>query len=41
MAKSQIKVGGPTRGRLRVRKLGMGSGKRVAALKAYGNKKRR
>jgi hypothetical protein len=27
MAKSQIKAGGPTRGRKRVRKIGMGSGK--------------
>ncbi len=26
MAKSQIKAGGPTRGRKRVRKMGMGSG---------------
>ncbi|MDP6410021.1 MAG: hypothetical protein QF903_09560 [Planctomycetota bacterium] len=41
MAKSQIKAGGPTRGRLRVRKVGMGSGKRVTELKARGNKKRR
>lgn len=30
MAKSQIKAGGPTRGRRRVRKLGMGSGKHIA-----------
>lgn len=27
MAKSQFKAGGPTRGRRRVRKIGMGSGK--------------
>lgn len=27
MAKSQVKSGGPTRGRRRVRKIGMGSGK--------------
>jgi hypothetical protein len=27
MAKSQTKAGGPTRGRKRVRKIGMGSGK--------------
>lgn len=27
MAKSQTKAGGPTRGRRRVRKIGMGSGK--------------
>ena len=37
MAKSQFKAGGPTRGRLRVRKMGMGSGKAVAQLKAKGN----
>ena len=29
MAKSQIKAGGPTRGRRRVRKIGMGSGKAI------------
>lgn len=34
MAKSQIKAGGPTRGRRRVRKIGMGSGKYHAAKKA-------
>lgn len=34
MAKSQIKAGGPTRGRKRVRKIGMGSGKFLAAKKA-------
>lgn len=39
MAKSQFKAGGPTRGRLRVRKMGMGSGKAVATLKAQGNRK--
>mgnify|MGYP007050458508 CR=1 FL=1 len=33
MAKSQIKAGGPTRGRRRVRKIGMGSGKLILALK--------
>ncbi len=37
MAKSQFKAGGPTRGRLRVRKMGMGSGAAVAKLKAKGN----
>jgi hypothetical protein len=31
MAKSRIKSGGPTRGRRRVRKIGMGSGKYHAA----------
>jgi len=39
MAKSQFKAGGPTRGRLRVRKMGMGSGAAVAKLKARGNVK--
>lgn len=39
MAKSQFKSGGPTRGRRRIRKMGMGSGKAVATLKAKGNKK--
>lgn len=41
MAKSQIKSGGPTRGRRRVRKMGMGSGKAVAQIKARGKKPRR
>ena len=31
MAKSQSKAGGPTRGRRRVRKIGMGSGKFLLA----------
>lgn len=39
MAKSQIKAGGPTRGRRRPRKMGMGSGAR--ALRAKGPKKKR
>ena len=39
MAKSQFKAGGPTRGRLRVRKMGMGSGAKVAKLKARGSAK--
>ena len=34
MAKSQINAGGPTRGRRRVRKSGMGSGKQIAAVRA-------
>ena len=34
MAKTQIKVGGPTRGKKRVRKMGMGSGARRTAAKA-------
>lgn len=29
MAKFQVKAGGPTRGRRRVKKMGMGSGKAV------------
>ena len=33
MAKSQIKAGGPTRGRPRTRKIGMGSGKHVAKVR--------
>jgi hypothetical protein len=37
MAKAQIKCGGPTRGRKRVRKLGMGSG----ALTLAKHKKRK
>jgi len=31
MAKAQVKAGGPTRGRKRVRKMGMGSGALVVA----------
>jgi hypothetical protein len=34
MARTQIKVCGPTRGKRRVRKMGMGSGARRAAAKA-------
>lgn len=34
MAKSRIKSGGPTRGRKRVRMIGMGSGKNIAAKRA-------
>ena len=34
MAHFQIKAGGPTRGRRRVKKMGMGSGKAVAKAKA-------
>jgi hypothetical protein len=33
MARANIKNCGPTRGRQRIRKLGMGSGKRVAQMK--------
>ena len=36
MAKARIKAGGPTRGRKRIRKMGMGSGKAVAKIKAEG-----
>jgi hypothetical protein len=31
MAKARVKAGGPTRGRLRPKRLGMGSGKQLAA----------
>lgn len=34
MAKSQYKAGGPTRGRRRVKKMGMGSGKARAQAKS-------
>jgi len=34
MAKSQFKAGGPTRGRKRVRKMGMGAGKHTAKVRA-------
>ncbi len=34
MAHSQFKAGGPTRGRRRVRKIGMGSGKVHAKIRA-------
>ncbi len=34
MAKSQTKAGGPTRGRQRVRRMGMGSGKVIAKIRA-------
>lgn len=33
MAKSQYKAGGPTRGRRRLKMIGMGSGKNLAAKK--------
>lgn len=33
MAKSQFKAGGPTRGRRRIKKLGMGSGKNIAKIR--------
>lgn len=36
MAKARIKSGGPNRGRKRNRKMGMGSGKAVARIKAEG-----
>ena len=38
MAKSQIKAGGPTRGRRRVHKIGMGSGKFLADRRAKKGK---
>ena len=34
MAHSKFKAGGPTRGRRRVKKIGMGSGKTIAAIRA-------
>lgn len=34
MAKATVKNCGPTRGRQRIRKIGMGSGKRVAKIRA-------
>lgn len=34
MARAHVKNCGPTRGRERIRKIGMGSGKRVAKAKA-------
>ncbi|MEM7306211.1 MAG: hypothetical protein AAF682_06055 [Planctomycetota bacterium] len=40
MAKSQIKAGGPTRGRRRVKKMGMGSGKSRAKRRASTKGKR-
>ncbi len=41
MAHAQIKSGGPTRGRQRVRRIGMGSGRSVANAKIRGKKKKR
>jgi len=41
MAHTRIKTGGPTRGRLRVRKIGMGSGRAVARAKAAKSGKKR
>ncbi len=40
MAKSQTKGGGPRRGKKRIRKMGMGSGARVAKAKADDKKAR-
>jgi hypothetical protein len=39
MAKAQIKSGGPTRGRERKRKMGMGSGKAILKARAGGKKR--
>lgn len=39
MAKSRVKSGGPTRGRRRVRRIGMGSGKNVVSRKQAATKK--
>ncbi len=41
MAHYQLKSGGPTRGRRRVKKIGMGSGKRVQKAKAAQKKGKR
>ncbi len=41
MAHFQIKAGGPTRGRKRVKKMGMGSGKAVPKAKAALKKGKR
>ncbi len=41
MAQFQIKAGGPTRGRKRVKKIGMGSGKAVAKAKSVQKKGKR
>ena len=41
MAHFQIKAGGPTRGRKRVKKIGMGSGKAVAKARAAQKKGKR
>ena len=41
MAKSQFKAGGPTRGRRRVKKIGMGSGAQVAKAKTRQKKGKR
>ena len=41
MAHYQIKAGGPTRGRKRVKRIGMGSGKSVAKAKKAQKKGKR
>jgi len=41
MAQFQIKAGGPTRGRKRVKKIGMGSGRAVQKAKAAQKKGKR
>lgn len=41
MAQFQIKSGGPTRGRRRVKKMGMGSGKAVSKARASKKKGKR
>ena len=40
MAQSRVKAGGPTRGRLRVRRIGMGSGKHIVSRKHANTKKK-
>jgi len=41
MAHSKIKAGGPTRGRRRVKRMGMGSGRAVAQAKTEKKRKTR
>lgn len=41
MAKARVKSGGPTRGRLRVRGIGMGSGKNIITRRKATAKKRK
>ncbi len=41
MAHARIKSGGPTRGRKRVRRIGMGSGKTIVSRKSSNARKQR
>lgn len=40
MARATVKSGGPTRGRQRFPKMGMGSGKRILKARAGGKKRK-